>query len=284
MPIVSVLMPIYNTREEHLRAAIESILNQTFKQFEFLILNDSPDNEKLDEIVTSYDDSRIRYFKNKTNMGITPSRNKLLGLAQGKYIAIFDHDDISQPNRFEKQVAYMEANPNVGVLGTGIRQLPSGKEVMFPQHDEDIRMALMWGCVIIHPSAMVRRDVLVKNHIQYEERFTPSEDHALWCRLIPHTQFHNLQEILLNYRFHATNTSKKQADKMQRTLMAIRAFAAVDNPVLYKQYLSLAEHTTRVRLFGCLPLITIRRRGLREKIYLFDFIPLFSIKKVIKIR
>ena len=104
-PRVSVLTPIYNTNPAHLREMIESILNQTFTDFEFLILNDSPDNAKIEKIVKSYKDKRIKYFKNETNMGITPSRNKLLKMARGEYIAVFDHDDISVPTRLEREVA-----------------------------------------------------------------------------------------------------------------------------------------------------------------------------------
>ena len=277
-------MPIWNTREDHLREAMESILNQSFKDFEFLILNDSPDNTKLDEIVASYNDPRIRYARNEQNIGITPSRNKLLKMAQGEYIAIFDHDDISEPERLERQVAYLDAHPEVGVLGAGVREFPSGKEVHYPEQDDEIRMGLMWGSMITHSAAMVRRDVLEKHSICYEAKFSPSEDYALWCRLIPHTQFHNLPDVLFRYRFHAGNTSKSKADKMERATYAIRSFVKADNPALYEEYLMRAEHTTRVRLFGVLPLLTIRRRGVREKAYLFDCIPLYSTKRVIKLR
>ncbi len=284
MPKVSVLMPIWNTQEEHLREAMESILNQTYRDFEFLILNDSPDNTKLDEIVASYADPRIRYARNEKNVGITPSRNKLLQMAQGEYIAIFDHDDISEPQRLERQVAYLDAHPEVGVLGAGVREFPSGKEVHYPENDAEIRMGLMWGCMITHSAAMVRRDLLVKNNICYEEYFSPSEDYALWCRLIPYTRFHNLPEVLFRYRFHANNTSKSQADKMDRATYAIRAFAKADNPALYEEYLMRAEHTTRVRLFGCIPILKIVSKGVRTRVYLFDCIPLYTAKTVIKMR
>lgn len=284
MPKVSVLMPIWNTREEHLREAMDSILNQTFRDFEFLILNDSPDNTQLDDIVASYGDSRIRYARNEINVGITPSRNKLLQMARGEYIAIFDHDDISEPERLERQVAYLDAHPEVGVLGAGVREFPSGKEVHYPENDAEIRMGLMWGCMITHSAAMVRRDLLVKHGICYEECFSPSEDYALWCRLIPYTQFHNLPEVLFRYRFHAGNTSKSQAGKMSRATYAIRAFAKADNPALYEEYLMRAEHSTRIRLFGCIPFLKIVHKGVRTRVYLFDCIPLLSMKKVIKMK
>lgn len=102
MPDVSVLTPIYNTDPTILKITIESILNQSFKNFEFIILNDSPENSEIEEIVRSYNDPRIRYLKNKKNLGISESRNVLLHASRGKYIAILDHDDISKVNRLEK--------------------------------------------------------------------------------------------------------------------------------------------------------------------------------------
>lgn len=284
MPKVSVLMPIWNTRAEHLREAMESILNQTFTDFEYLILNDSPDNTKLDEIVASYNDPRIRYARNEQNMGITPSRNKLLQMAEGEYIAIFDHDDISEPTRLEKQVAYLDAHPEIGVVGSWVQEFPSGKLVRYPENDEEIRMGLMWGCVVPHSAAMVRRKVLEEHGIMYEERFSPSEDYALWCRLIPHTQFHNLPEVLFRYRLYEGNTSKSQATKMSNATMGIRAFVKADNPALYEEYLLRAEHTTRIRLFGFIPLLTIRRKGAISKVYLFECLPLYKSKYTIKMR
>ena len=104
MPKVSVLMPVYKTEETHLKEAISSILNQTIKDFEFLILDDCPEDNR-EKIVKSFDDKRIRYLKNEQNRGITSSRNKLFDIAKGEYLAIFDHDDISLPERLEKQVA-----------------------------------------------------------------------------------------------------------------------------------------------------------------------------------
>lgn len=284
MPKVSVLMPIWNTREEHLREAMESILNQTFSDFEYLILNDSPDNTKLDEIVASYNDPRIRYARNEQNMGITPSRNKLLQMAEGEYIAIFDHDDISEPTRLEKQVAYLDTHPEVGVLGSAVEEFPTNKKYCYPENDAEIRLGLMWGCMITHSAAMVRRSVLEQHGIAYEERFSPSEDYALWCRLIPHTQFHNLPEVLFRYRMHANNTSKSQATRMDNATYAIRSFVKADNPALHEEYLQRAEHTTRIRLFGFIPLLTIRRKGTLTKVYLFECILLYRSKTVIKMR
>lgn len=114
-PVVSVLMSVYNARPDELRQSIESILNQTFKDFEFIIINDGSTNETK-EVILSYEDERIRYVENETNLKIITSLNKGLKLCRGKYIARLDSDDYSAPTRLEKQVKYMEEHPNVGGL------------------------------------------------------------------------------------------------------------------------------------------------------------------------
>lgn len=282
MPKVSVLLPLYNTSEVYLREAVEAVLEQTFQDFELLILNDSPTNTRLDEVVASYKDSRIRYFRNPVNSGIAASRNKLHEEAMGEYIAVLDHDDVSMPDRLEKQVAFLDSHPEIGVLGCCVREIPSGKHIDYPELDQDIRMGLMWGSVIPHTGAMLRRSLLQQTGVMYEARYSPSEDYALWCRLIPHTRFHNLQEELVCYRVHANNTSKRYAERMERTTFAIRALVATENPTLYQMYLMCAVHTETVRLFGVLPILKRVRCGIREKVYLFEFIPLYTRKCVIK--
>ena len=110
-PKVSVLTPVYNTNPAYLRQMIESVLSQSFKDFEFLILNDSPENIEIENIIKSYKDERIKYFKNEKNTGISASRNRLLELAQGEYAAVSDHDDIMLPQRLEKQAEYLDNLP-----------------------------------------------------------------------------------------------------------------------------------------------------------------------------
>ncbi len=280
MPKISVLMPIYNTPKEYLKKAIESILNQTFADFEFLILNDSPDNIELDKIVASYKDNRIKYFKNEKNLGITPSRNKLIDMAKGEYLAVMDHDDISLPKRFEKEVAYLDENPNVGVVSCKAQWFPKNKTSCNPSDDEDIRLALMKRCVIMHPASMIRKSVLIDNKIRYEERFSPAEDYALWCRLIPYTKFHNLSDILFKYRDFGGNTSARQKGKMDAATLAIHAFVAEKNPVLYQEFLLKATHTTRVYLFGFIPLLKIVKTGYKTNVYLFNSLLIFKYKQI----
>ena len=122
-PKISVLMPVYKTDKRHLKEAIESILQQTFSDFEFLILDDCPEDSRED-VVKSFNDKRIKYFKNEKNLGITKARNKLIDMAKGEYLAVFDHDDLSMPTRFEKQVQFLDENADCGVVGCNIESFP----------------------------------------------------------------------------------------------------------------------------------------------------------------
>lgn len=283
MPRVSVLIPLYNTPESFLRETIDSVLKQTFCDYELLLLNDSPNNTELEAIVASYKDERIRYSCNERNCGIAASRNRLLEMAQGEYVAVLDHDDVAMPERLAKQVAYLDAHPEVGVVGCCLKEMPSGKYVGYPETDQNIRMGLMWGCVIPHTGAMIRLSVLQRTGLKYEPQYSPSEDYALWCRLIPHTRFYNIQEELMCYRKHADSTSRNMAERMERTTFAVRAMVASENPVLYQMYLSCAVHTETIRLFGIFPILKRVRCGIRERVYLFEFFLLYTRKRVIKI-
>ena len=283
MPKVSVLMPIYKTKDKYLREAIESVLNQTFTDFEFLILDDCPEDSR-EEIVKSFDDKRIRYVKNEQNLGITPSRNKLIDMAKGEYLAVFDHDDVSLPERFAKQVAYLDEHQDVGVVSCKVKTMIRGKTSKNPTNDADIRLALMRVCALNHPASMIRKSVLTDNNIRYEEEFSPSEDYALWCRLIPFTKFHNINEVLFHYRDHTENTSHKQDNKMRNATLAIWSFVKNDNPTLYDEFLLKAKHTTHIRLFGFIPFLRIVKKANHTKIYLFEKLLILSSKKAIKIQ
>lgn len=277
-PRISVLVPLYNTQEEHLREAIESILNQSFPDFELLLLNDSPDNTRLGEIVAEYRDPRIRYMVNERNMGITPSRNKLLELARGEYIAVMDHDDISLPERLERQVTYLDAHPQVGVVGSWVEEMPVPKRVECPVEDHEIRVRLTRECVVFHSASMLRRSVLEQSGVRYESCFSPSEDYALWIRLMAHTQFYNIPEVLFRYRVYEGNTSKWQAKRMELATQALRAIAEHEFPELVAEYNACTCAATRVYGFGFLPLLKITHYAGRTDVFLFSFIPLLCIR------
>ena len=283
MPKVSVLMPVYKTNEKYLREAIESILSQTFEDYEFLILDDCPEDSR-EKIVKSYKDNRIKYYKNEKNLGITPSRNKLIDMAKGEYLAVFDHNDVSLPERFQKQVQYLDEHQDVGVVSSNVKRLVRDRVSINPIDDYNIKMALIRMCAICHPASMIRKSVLINNNIRYEEHFSPAEDYALWCRLIPFTNFYNIPEVLFHYRDHAENTSHKQKEKMQQATLSIWSFVKVENPALHEEFLLKAKRTKRTRLFGFIPFLTTITQANRTKTYLFEKILLCTTKEVIKLK
>lgn len=208
MPRISVLMPVYNTKESYLREAIESILNQTFTDFELLILNDGSTNNAR-EVVLSYNDERIKYQTNEQNMGLPRTRNKMFEYAKGEFIAIMDSDDISLPNRFEEQVKFFEENPEVGVVGSWFEIFPDRGITQNPPDDETIKKKLLFEYSVIgNSTAMIRNSILQQYQIRYPVDFKSAEDYAFWLSLVDKTKFANIQKNLLRYRWHEQNMSK----------------------------------------------------------------------------
>ncbi len=277
-PKVSVLIPVFNTQEEHLRMAIDSVLSQTYKDFEVIIVNNSPENANVNKVLKTYTDKRIKFFTNKKNMGISDTRNQMVDLATGEYLAVMDHDDISLPNRFEEEVKYLDAHPEVGVVSCWVKTYPVGKLWKYPVESSDIKVALMEKSLIAHSPAMIRKKVLTDNKIKYESAFSPAEDYALWCRLINLTEFHNIPEVLFHYRMHETNAHKVFSDKMEKATYAVRDFVQKQNPVLYQQYLSRITYKTVTNLFGFIPFLLTKKKGNCIKYYLFRVIPVFTSK------
>jgi glycosyltransferase involved in cell wall biosynthesis len=205
--LVTVLMPVYNG-QSFLRAAIDSILNQTYTHIELLIINDGSldDSEK---IIQSYKDERIVYVKNDRNIGLIETLNKGLLFAKGKYIARMDADDISLPNRLEKQVCFLEENPAFGLLGTGYSIFgDKEEEVHYPSEHEKLKIACLSYNPFCHPSVMIRKAVLDEFNLKFQKEYIHAEEYKLWTEILSVTKCHNLQEILLKYRFHSSQISQ----------------------------------------------------------------------------
>ena len=206
-PKISVIMPVYNG-ERFLRESIDSILNQTFTDFEFIIINDGSTDGTLD-IIHSYADQRIRLVNNETNLGIVACLNHGIELAQGEFIARMDADDISLPERFEKQIIYMNENPDVGVLGGNIIEFDINRKkekiTSLPIGDISIRWMMCFENPLRHPTIMMRKKLL--NSVGRYKDFKASEDYDLWQRISTVTKLANLNEVLLLYRYHGFNLS-----------------------------------------------------------------------------
>jgi len=280
-PKVSALMPIYNSNEAHLRKTIEGILNQTFQDFEFLILNDSPENTKLDEIVRSYSDKRIKYSKNDKNMGISASRNKLIDMAKSPYLAVVDHDDISLPERFAKEVDFLDHYQDVGVVSSNIWKIDARKTVFEPQYDFEIKCNLMKSCCVVHTASMIRKSVLKKNGIKYNEQYSPSEDYKMWSELVAFTDFYNIPEVLVKYRDGTGNTTHKQNKKMRLAKLKIVLENQQKYPDLYQMSDAFVKKIKNICFWG-VPLLKIVEEQNKKRFLLLGIIPSFSVKTSIK--
>ena len=181
MPKISVLMPVYKTPEPFLREAVESILNQTAENFEFLILDDCPEDRAAEAVIASYDAARIKYFRNERNLGIAGSRNRLMEMATGDYLAVADHDDVSLPQRLEKEAAYLDAHRECGVVSGWYQLLcrKRGRIRRRPEHNAEIGAALAEGCAVIHPACMLRRQELERLGVRYEEAYAPARQDGI---------------------------------------------------------------------------------------------------------
>lgn len=214
MPTVSVVMPVYNG-EKYLREAIDSILAQTFTDFEFIIVNDGSD-DGTKEIIRSYDDARIVYLENRENSGIVVTLNKGLDRAVGKYIARMDSDDIAVKERFEKQVAFLDRNKDIGLLGTGICIFGEGierEERVFTKKHDLLKAELIFHSCFAHPTVMMRRSVLADNDLRYNENFAGREDFALWWEIVKVSRVATLSDILLYYRIHNKQITQRDDGK-----------------------------------------------------------------------
>lgn len=208
-PKITVLMPVYNC-ELYIKEAIESVLNQSYSDFELLIIDDASTDKTL-SIIKTYVDSRIQLIEKPLNTGYTNSLNLGLELAKGTYIARMDGDDISMPERFEKQEAFLDANREVVLCGALFNVIGSDLVVKLPEHHDEIKLGLLRGNCMAHPSVMIRKQILDEFSIVYDLSKEPAEDFDLWVRLLSFGKLYNLQEVLLNYRVHTTQVSQQRA-------------------------------------------------------------------------
>ena len=220
-PKISVVMSVWNG-EKYLREAIESILNQTFTDFEFLIVNDGSTDSSF-EIIQGYQDERIWVINNEKNIGLTKSLNKAIKQARGEYIARQDADDVSLPDRFEQQVEYFEEHPEVALLGTSAYKIDEqGKvlgRVIVPAKPGG---NLLKGNQFNHGSTMLKREA-VDRLGGYNELFRYVQDYELWLRMAKHYGVSNLTQILYKLRFHAGNIrSLKREESALYGLLAMR--------------------------------------------------------------
>jgi glycosyltransferase involved in cell wall biosynthesis len=207
-PMISVLMPVYNA-SKYLREAIESILGQTYQDFEFLIVNDGS-TDSSEKIIAEYakEDNRIRCIT-QPNGGVASALNAGLEQAIGDYVVRMDADDVSYPRRLETLVRYMEGNPQVDICGSGILQ-NGVKRLQMPLKDADIKAQMLLRNPMIHPTVIFRKTYLDTYRVCYH--LVKAEDYDLWVRCASTAIFANLPDSLLMYRMHDANVSINHFD------------------------------------------------------------------------
>ncbi|MBR2300202.1 MAG: glycosyltransferase family 2 protein [Alphaproteobacteria bacterium] len=257
-PQISVLVPVYNSAP-YLAETIKSVLNQTYKNFELILLNDcSTDNSE--EIILSFKDKRIRYYKNEKNLGISPTRNKLIELADKdtKYYAILDNDDICFPQRLEIQKKFLDTHPDISMCGTYFELFNSNKNLSLLK-SFIINVGFIWchplrptlkdalkGNVLMHPTAMFRASDLKKYNIAYRAQYSPAEDYDIIKQaLFNNLKLANIPQILLKYNLHGDNCSLTQKQKMENADKKIKKeiaeFMHINNYKPYPYFLVMLE-------------------------------------------
>jgi len=208
--IVTVLMCVYNGGK-YLAEAVNSVLEQSFLSFEFLIINDgSSDNSA--EILSTFKDPRIRILTNQQNEGLISSLNRGLKEAKGEFIARMDADDICYPERIEKQVHFFNDNLEVGLCGSWIEIIGSDEVYRYPITNDEIKASMLFCNPMAHPSVMFRRKLFADHELFYDINFPGAEDYELWTRAIFKTGFANMGDTLVKYRKHENQVTKSKQE------------------------------------------------------------------------
>lgn len=220
--LVSVILPTHNDGK-YIYESIESILCQSYTNLELIVIDDGSTDNTL-EIVRSFQDNRMKVITNFSCLGIVDSLNKGIEIATGDLIARMDGDDISFPNRLEKEVQFLNANPNIDIVGTWVRMIDHGGSLLDrvwtpePEHEQLLANCL-FGCPMCHPTVMLRAKVF--DNFLYDNRFSVSEDFDLWTKVLEKYKAATIQEFLLYYRKHSENTQTKSSTLQKRQTRVI---------------------------------------------------------------
>lgn len=239
-PKISVLMPAYNA-EKYIAEAIESILNQTFNDFEFIIVDDAS-TDQTQKIIERYKkkDKRIIYIKNKLNQGVCKSLNIGIERAKGRYVVRMDADDWSFPNRLKLQYDFMEKNPSIGISGGTMEVCDENMKLInnrsYQLSDSQIRKKIFLYSPFSHPSTIWRKEIMIKAG-KYDERFDKAEDYDLYFRVGLISEFANLKNTLIRYRTSQNSASFKNSHRHELLTLYARIKAVME----YRYHMTLFE-------------------------------------------
>ncbi|MFI5252434.1 MAG: glycosyltransferase family 2 protein [Bacteroidota bacterium] len=252
MPKVSVIIPMFNA-ERFLRSAVESVLGQTFADFECIIIDDGS-TDSSEQIIRSYHDSRIKLLRNSNNLGITKSLNKGISESIGKYICRMDADDMCVPDRLLKQVTYLDSHLDVAVVGSWVILIDTqGRNIgteQYPGSSADIMNQIFTHNPFAHSSVMIRRTVLDICG-NYSANFLHNEDYDLWLRIAARFPVANIEEPLIMRRIHESNVTVMKETELVRYRIKTLAHAIFHyyHKPLYITYLLRPYFAYYMRLF-----------------------------------
>ncbi|TAE00957.1 MAG: glycosyltransferase [Bacteroidetes bacterium] len=210
--MITVCMLVFNG-EKYLESAIKSILNQSFQDFELLILDDGS-TDRSAQIVREIDSPKIRFLQNARNQGLALAKHRALQEANRKYFAILDCDDWAYPNRLKEQVNFLEQHPKVAAVGSWVEVIDGENNVKntwnLPTKSEEIKVKMLFRNCFAHPSMMIRREIF--NEFSYRNEYPPAEDYDLWSRILQKYEMANLPKILIKYRVHGNNISQTKKE------------------------------------------------------------------------
>ena len=231
---VSIILCFYN-EEKYLAKAIDSVLAQTYSNFELIIINDGS-SDSSDEIVKSYQDDRIRYTVNKENKRLAYCRNRGLELATGDYIGFFDGDDIMMPEKMECQVRYLKEHEDIMLVSGGYAYMDGNgnvdKNAVMPKcrSNDQIKAFMLFGnCIACAGAALFRREIIDRYHIRFDETNKASEDYRFWIDMLPYGKVANVEEVFFHYRInHGSKSSvivRKDESAYDRELRKVLEYA-----------------------------------------------------------
>lgn len=222
--LVSVIMGVYNTEQNMLNKAINSLLNQTYKNIEIIIVNDNSTDQSTLKLLKDFEtNKKIKIINNEQNLGLTRSLNKALEFVNGKFIARMDSDDICELDRIQYQVDFMKEHPNIDVLGGSIQNIGLNHSIThIEKNHNQIAVGLLFkNNYIVHPTVMMRRKVILNNH--YDVKYSKSQDYALWCKFVSMAKLHVDSRIVLKYRIHLNQATNAAKDIQNECAIKIRS-------------------------------------------------------------
>lgn len=222
MPPISVILPVYNGAS-YLSESIESILKQTFRDFELLIINDASADNSC-EIIKSFSDRRIVYLEHNQNMGLVAALNNGIFHSKGRYIVRMDQDDVSLPDRLAMQFDFMEKNPDCIVSGTQVKVIGGPGKLEYPLTDHECRVNLVFSPPFAHPAVIMRASTLKKNNFFYSSQFKDAEDYGFWVELSKFGSLANLPFEGLLYRRHSDQYTNNYKNGMNLASSNIRTY------------------------------------------------------------